>query len=344
MSPPVPPRRRRWLRRALLFLAVLVPVIGVGLTTGCAITDRPADPRYTGPAPLPPAWAARFAYEPMAFTSRFAVRETHADYELVDVDLDLPEPVDGKTKSLYGLWYRTRRAKEARPPTVLVLPILAGHYEVGRMAARSLAAAGLHAFLPFRDAASLGEEDGPARRPQEIDELLVTTTVRLRRLIDWLSARPEVDPARMGVLGVSMGALRATVLLAVEPRIRSGVIIMGGGPLASVLADSGEGLVARWRDRVLPDRSEEEIRTDLQRWIAVDPMNLAGHVDARRVLLIMTRFDHVIRYHHQKALRRALGRPAAHVVPSGHYGLLLWSGPVLLRATRFLATRLATGH
>ena len=40
-------------------------------------------------------------------------------------------------------------------------------------------------------------------------------------LVDWLSARPEIDPARIGVNGLSFGSFFGTILTANEPRIRA---------------------------------------------------------------------------------------------------------------------------
>jgi dienelactone hydrolase len=43
--------------------------------------------------------------------------------------------------------------------------------------------------------------------------------------LDYLAARPEVDPARIGVMGMSMGATRAWWLMALDERIKTGVPI-----------------------------------------------------------------------------------------------------------------------
>ena len=40
------------------------------------------------------------------------------------------------------------------------------------------------------------------------------------RALDYLAGRPEVDPARLGVLGMSMGATKAWWLAALDPRVR----------------------------------------------------------------------------------------------------------------------------
>ena len=45
------------------------------------------------------------------------------------------------------------------------------------------------------------------------------------RTVDYLVSRPEVDPARIGCQGISMGGYRAMFLAALDPRIKAGCIV-----------------------------------------------------------------------------------------------------------------------
>lgn len=50
-------------------------------------------------------------------------------------------------------------------------------------------------------------------------DMIVGSAIDARRALDYLSARPEVDPSRMAVVGYSMGGLIALYLAALEPRL-----------------------------------------------------------------------------------------------------------------------------
>jgi pimeloyl-ACP methyl ester carboxylesterase len=50
----------------------------------------------------------------------------------------------------------------------------------------------------------------------------------LRRSVDYLETRDDLDVARLGYLGISWGGAVAPVMLALEERIRAAVIIVGG--------------------------------------------------------------------------------------------------------------------
>jgi len=43
--------------------------------------------------------------------------------------------------------------------------------------------------------------------------------------LDYLASRPEVDPDRIGVTGMSMGATRTWWLMALDERLKTGVAI-----------------------------------------------------------------------------------------------------------------------
>jgi dipeptidyl aminopeptidase/acylaminoacyl peptidase len=53
--------------------------------------------------------------------------------------------------------------------------------------------------------------------------------------LDWLSAQPEIDKARLGVLGLSLGGLVAACLAGRDPRVRALVLWAAPANLAEVL-------------------------------------------------------------------------------------------------------------
>ncbi len=50
----------------------------------------------------------------------------------------------------------------------------------------------------------------------------------VRRTIDYLETRPDIDHSRIALYGLSLGAQLAPVYLATEPRLRTGVLLSGG--------------------------------------------------------------------------------------------------------------------
>lgn len=70
------------------------------------------------------------------------------------------------------------------------------------------------------------------RRPQGgqnfLREISIQRGLDVRRTIDYLASRPDIDSSRMAFYGQSLGAQLGPVYLAIEPRFRTGILLSGG--------------------------------------------------------------------------------------------------------------------
>jgi len=57
------------------------------------------------------------------------------------------------------------------------------------------------------------------------DDIYIQTTRDYRRAIDYLETRAEIDKARIGIIGYSMGGTQTYLLMGVEPRIKAAVAV-----------------------------------------------------------------------------------------------------------------------
>ena len=49
-----------------------------------------------------------------------------------------------------------------------------------------------------------------------------------RRSLDYLETRPDIDAARLAFYGLSWGGQLGPIIMALDPRIKAGVLLMGG--------------------------------------------------------------------------------------------------------------------
>jgi eukaryotic-like serine/threonine-protein kinase len=70
--------------------------------------------------------------------------------------------------------------------------------------------------------------DDPRGRPDLIRELFIRGGMDLRRTVDYLESRDDIDPDRIAFKGQSLGALLGSIFTAVEPRFRASVLSGGG--------------------------------------------------------------------------------------------------------------------
>jgi hypothetical protein len=229
---------------------------------------------------------------------------------------------DGDLRRISGDYYRTLVDRDASsaPSLVLVSPILAGpvdDYLSSRYIAWEACKAGMSAFFVHQDTILLH----PSRDAIEL-EAWARENVRANRLaLDALTRLADVDARRVGSYGVSLGALKNVVLVAVEPRLRANVIGLGGCDLPAMLIESREPLVDAYRrgrarlDGAAPAAVSEELR----RWFASEPARFAPSIDPARVYLFLGTIDDKVPYEYGRRLWELLGEPRTYLLPLGHY-------------------------
>ncbi|MFI5178621.1 MAG: protein kinase [Vicinamibacterales bacterium] len=140
---------------------------------------------------------------------------------------------------------------------------------------------------------------GPKGR-NVLRDILVQEGKDMRRTMDYLATRPDIDASRIAFYGVSLGSQLAPIFLAIEPRFKTGVLMSGG--------------FETWD--VPPE---------------VDPVNYTPHVTVP-VLMVNGRDDFDLPYATaQVPMFRLLGTPAAdkkHAVFEGGHIPANQQGPI----------------
>ena len=74
----------------------------------------------------------------------------------------------------------------------------------------------------------LYERRAPTGGPQGFRQRVVEMVQDLRRAVDYLESRDDIDADRLAFASISLGSNFAPILLALEPRIDAAVLIAGG--------------------------------------------------------------------------------------------------------------------
>ena len=231
-----------------------------------------------------------------------------------------------------------------RTPVVVLLPIFNGQLIVTHFFARYFANQGWAAVVVNRGYDALDGLDAP-------EETIRANLRDYQRILDWAEEEPEIDAARIGLFGISFGAMDAVMLTALDDRIDALVVAMAGGDLPYVMMNTRYRPVARTIDDLLADQgmSREALRANLVERIVTDPLALAPYVDAEKVLMIMTRTDVIVPFAAQEALRVSMGSPETLYLPTGHRSSVLFfprlrSSAYEFFARQFAAEQLAVGR
>lgn len=227
----------------------------------------------------------------------------------------------GDVRRVEGTFYRTRRGAQGEPtPLICLTPILAGavdNYLACRFFAWWATEDGMSAFYLHQDEDVLTVE----RDSLGLEELIRQSIQDNIRALDLLVKRPDVDPQRLGSIGISMGAIKNVTLLAAEPRLRANVLCLGGANLARVFATSRERRVVRYveKRRSWDGVSIEELGDEMAAFFAAEPARWAPQVGRDRCLLFLGTVDDKVPYDCGLDLWEKLGQPEAYFLPLGHY-------------------------
>jgi hypothetical protein len=185
-------------------------------------TTVPLAQDYRGPdaRPADDSAAAATLLPPLRVTGDVETRERA---HFVVRQMSLPSSVDS-SQSIDFEYYDVEG--DQRTPVVLLLPVFNEQLGIPRAFARYFANQGWAAVVAVRGRDPLTTLVAPT-------ETVQGNLQDYRRILDWVEIEPELDASRIGVFGVSLGAMDAVMLTALDRRVNSLVIAMAGGDLSA---------------------------------------------------------------------------------------------------------------
>lgn len=317
------------------FLTVAVFLTLFTALTGCAVHYK-AD-RNLGPArPLPAAIAAKFSYPRVDVVYSETLLEDKGDYTIRHIEFESMHNVIPVPHTIRMDYYALKNVGKA--PVILVLPILGGKNVIAKIFARYFAENGyaaviVHRQREYREVAEL-DRINPTLEQMVIDHM---------QAVDWIETRKELDASRIGVFGISMGAIKAAMLAPLDPRVSVAVLGLPGGDIPYILSYSTERGIKRARSNYMDETGftrQERLYEYLQTTVACDPLHYAPYLDPDNVLMFLAWFDTSVPYSRGKALWRAAGRPEVVYLVSGHLSAYVYLPYVRAKALSFFNRRL----
>src|SRR5262245_15820545 len=133
--------------------------------------------------------------------------------------------------------------------------------------------------------------------PEAVRENFIQSVVDLRRGIDVLRARAEVDPNRIAYVGHSSGAHWGAILAAVDRRLRT-VVLMAGVPTeATILMESNDPEYVEFRQSTPKQQLDNYFRI-------VSPLDAINYVSAARPTPLLFQFARFEQYFNEAAMQR----------------------------------------
>ncbi len=226
-------------------------------------------------------------------------------------------------------------------PAAIVLDVLDGSSIVPRGIARGMAEQGIAAlyvpmaFYNSRKPKNKAHIEKIRENPVVGVDAVRQTVMDIRRARSILASRPEVDPDRIGIAGVSLGGIVTSLAAGVDGTFARVVPILAGGDLAGIAYSAREtrGLRTEMALRKMT-------RADVENLVApVEPLRFASRIDPAACLMINAARDEVIPRASTDALRAAIGSPKILWAPVGHYASIFFLPNIRQRTIDFMLGR-----
>lgn len=121
---------------------------------------------------------------------------------------------------------------------------------------------------------------------------------------------------KIGICGVSMGALFSSIAYGTDKRLHCACLIMAGGDLTALIRESKDALATHLREYAqAKGMSWDTVRDKVK---PVDPLTYADSARAENLLMIRAVFDHVVLNNEAQRLRKAWGNPREITVNANH--------------------------
>lgn len=278
----------------------LAPTLWALLAGACG---QPADPAPSGDdctlpaltaAPAPASALATFEYDrAAAYDPVLQPSGTQPGVQIYDLSFRSPRGTGRATGLLFV-------PEGAGPFAGLVL----GHGLPGnaqQVAGEALVLARHGAVVVALDAPFARRGGSPVRFTEADSAEQVQYMTELRRAVDLLAARPDVDASRLGYMGVSYGGAMGALFVGIERRLKTGILVVADGGLVSHFTDPVNGPYA--------GLACEQRRRWLESMIPIEPIKYVGFASPTPLLLQSGGQDAAVPPVDAERLHAAVGDP-----------------------------------
>jgi dienelactone hydrolase len=291
-------------------------VFGAALFCSCA--HYSCDPAYIGPKTRSAELLSYYSYPKSRIEATVRPISEKKHYVIERVEFPSACNVFGTENVKVDFYVQNQTGKF---PTILIWPIPDDADFCARGFAAHFAAHGFNCAVIHNRRVHLDE----IVSAEQVEDCFRQTVLDGQQVLDYLDRRKEVDADKIGALGMSLGGIRASIVSAVDKRIKCSVIGLAGGSMADIALSSKLHAV---RDYIKGlgemDANSDVIRAELSDKVRTDPLALAPYLNAKDVLMVIAGFDHVIPTKCGNRLWKAMGKPEVIYLLSGHFTSLLY--------------------
>jgi len=248
--------------------------------------------------------------------------ENHTGFDVVHITFPTPaENTDPVNALVYAEYFKPNTASKM-PAVIILHHWKATDLQIERQIAALLAEHGIASavmVMPYHmERTPPGRISGEAMISDDIPKTIAAmkqTILEVSALKSWLQSLSEIDSNRIGLIGISLGALVAARAYGEIGGFDAVVLILGGGNAADILWSSPLSIEIK-RKLLAKGYTKTQLEQELA---SIEPTACLTPSHGHNVLMINAKYDEAIPNRDTLALWNALGKPPIVWVESGHY-------------------------
>lgn len=216
-----------------------------------------------------------------------------------DIQIQGKDPVSGETRTVQVKEYSARGAGNEK--AVVLLPPTGGENILDRGWGNVFCANGIRLLLVQHWA----HDDFVSLELTMHDQGALRALAAVRHTVEYAET---TGSSRLGILGTSVGALTSTLALGVEPRLRTGALVVGGHGFADIISRTTEQGAAKLREERLKKFgfTEKQYAEALAQAVSIEPVDFWNPAAPKPVMMVVAKQDVTVPSDTQYALAEKL--------------------------------------
>lgn len=240
---------------------------------------------------------------------------------MTPVEITGEDPLTHQPRKVTTMSYAPKNSTAENLRTVILMPPTGGENELDSDYADHLCRNGMRVVLVQH-----WEGDDIVELDMDMhDRGAMRSTAAVKDVIEFINPK---KPEQLGILGTSVGAISSSVILGVDSRVSTGVLIVGGGGLAEVIGSSSEKTLASLRAARMADpsfgfKNEEDYKKALVDHVKIEPLHLVNFAQPKKVLFYLATEDITVPTANQYKLYHAFGDQELVTHDDNHFKTIL---------------------
>lgn len=246
---------------------------------------------------------AEFTYTPEVQIVKLPQPSCKAqDLEYVTTYPQRPTPLNIKAKAFIPAG--------ANAPVVLMLPALGGMNQLDESMGETFCKNNIAAILITTTLTGLDSDTLVPVSDHDHTHRRVASALKGAMIV--IKSLPQINSAKIGLFGVSLGGILGSVAYGVIPEISAATFLVNGGDVPFILAYSDQGSIVKLRNLRMQEqgfKTQQEYEMYLRANLTIDPLHFTKLIDPQTIKLFLSKTDKSVPSEKQIEYYNALGAP-----------------------------------